>query len=172
MKDYCFTEFCCFLSNLNMNQPRVYIYPLPFGTPSSSHPSRLIQSPGLSFLSHTANTRWLSIFHVTLCLHLTLSSPLPLSIILFSYFFFKRLISRLLHPWREIKHSVVSVLFNLQWFSLELNISLYFTLFILNFKQHGYAVQHREIHQLSNNKCKQSIIYRTTEALCCKPEQI
>ena len=56
LKDYCFTEFCCFLSNLNMNQPRAYIYPLPFGTPSPSHPSRLIQSHGLSFLSHTANS--------------------------------------------------------------------------------------------------------------------
>ena len=30
MKDNCFTELCCFLSNLNMNQPWVYIYPLPF----------------------------------------------------------------------------------------------------------------------------------------------
>ena len=33
MKDNCFTEFCCFLSNLDMNQPLVYIYPLPFGDP-------------------------------------------------------------------------------------------------------------------------------------------
>jgi len=32
LKDNCFTEFCYFLSNLNMNQPQVYIYPLPFGT--------------------------------------------------------------------------------------------------------------------------------------------
>ena len=30
LKDNCFTEFCCFLSNINMNQPQVYIYPLPF----------------------------------------------------------------------------------------------------------------------------------------------
>ena len=53
-----------------------------------SHLSRLIQSSCLSFLSHTANSRWLSIlhmvsFHVTLCIHLTLS-PLPMSINLFS----------------------------------------------------------------------------------------
>ena len=33
MKDNCFTEFCCFLSNLNMNQLQVYIYPLPFEPP-------------------------------------------------------------------------------------------------------------------------------------------
>ena len=66
MKDNCFIEFCCFLSNLNMNQPSVqfsrslmsaigiHILP-PFWTslpsPSPSHPSRLIQSPCLSFLS-------------------------------------------------------------------------------------------------------------------------
>ena len=57
--------------------------------PSPSHPSRLIQSPCLSFLSHTANSRWLSLtygnvsFHVTLSIHLTLSSPLSMSIKLF-----------------------------------------------------------------------------------------
>ena len=34
LKDNCFTEFCCFLSNLNMNQPQVYMYPLPFEPPS------------------------------------------------------------------------------------------------------------------------------------------
>ena len=31
-------------------------------SPSPSHPSRLIQSPCLSFLSHTANSCWLSIY--------------------------------------------------------------------------------------------------------------
>ena len=30
LKDNCFTEFCCFLSNMNMNQLYVYIYSLPF----------------------------------------------------------------------------------------------------------------------------------------------
>ena len=29
MKDNCFTEFCCFLSNCNMNEPEVYICSLP-----------------------------------------------------------------------------------------------------------------------------------------------
>ena len=33
LKDNCFTEFCCFLSNINMTQPQVYIYPLPFEPP-------------------------------------------------------------------------------------------------------------------------------------------
>ena len=49
----------------------------------------MIQSTCLSFLSHTANCCWLSILHnvtfqVTLSIHLTLSSPLPMSISLFS----------------------------------------------------------------------------------------
>ena len=37
LKGNCFTKFCCFLSNLNMNEPYVYIYPLPLETPS--HPN-------------------------------------------------------------------------------------------------------------------------------------
>ena len=32
-------------------------------SPTPSHPSRLIQSPCLSFLSHTTNYRWLSTLH-------------------------------------------------------------------------------------------------------------
>ena len=43
---------------------------LPFWTflppPSPSHPSRLIKSPCLSFLSHTANSCWLSILHMVM----------------------------------------------------------------------------------------------------------
>ena len=46
-----------------------YISP-PFWTclpsPYLSHPSRLIQSPCLSFLSHTANSCWLSILHMVM----------------------------------------------------------------------------------------------------------
>ena len=34
LKDNYFTEFWCFLWNLNMNQPQVYIHPLPFEPPS------------------------------------------------------------------------------------------------------------------------------------------
>ena len=43
LKDNCFIEFCCFLSNLNMNQPQLYIYPLPFEPPSHlpPHPTPL-----------------------------------------------------------------------------------------------------------------------------------
>ena len=70
-----------------------YTY-IPFWTslpsPAPSYPSRLIQSLCLSFLSPTANSCWLSIlhmvicFHVALSIHLTLSSPHPMSISLFS----------------------------------------------------------------------------------------
>ena len=56
--------------------------PLPLEPPSLSCPFRLIQSPCLSSLRHTASPHWLSIlhmvsvhFHVTLSIHLTFSSP-------------------------------------------------------------------------------------------------
>ena len=66
----CFTEFCCFLSTINTNQPSVYICPALVWTSlpslSPSHPSRLIQSPYLSFLSHTANSHWPSILHMVM----------------------------------------------------------------------------------------------------------
>ena len=39
--------------------PSLFKLPL---SPTLTHPSRLIQSPCLSFLSHTANSHWLSIF--------------------------------------------------------------------------------------------------------------
>ena len=38
MKENCFTEFYCILSNLNMNQIYVCIYPLPFETPTHLPP--------------------------------------------------------------------------------------------------------------------------------------
>ena len=43
LKDNGFTEFCCFLSNLNMNQLQVYICPLPFETPSHLPPYPTLQ---------------------------------------------------------------------------------------------------------------------------------
>ena len=47
----------------------IHISP-PFWTsllsPSPSYPYRLIQSPCLSFLSHTANSHWLSILHMVM----------------------------------------------------------------------------------------------------------
>ena len=62
-----------------------------FPSPSPSHPSRLITGPCLSFLKHNSKfplavyfTCGNVIFHVTLSTHLTLSSPLPMSISLLS----------------------------------------------------------------------------------------
>ena len=48
-----------------------------FPCPSPSHPSRLSQSPCLSCLSHTANSRWLSVLHKLPCYSLHISHPLP-----------------------------------------------------------------------------------------------
>ena len=94
LKDNCFTEFFCFLSNLNMNQPEVYIYPLPFETPSHlpPHPTPLgwyralfeFPEPYSKFPLAIYFTYGNVSFHVTLSIHLTLSSPLPMSISLFS----------------------------------------------------------------------------------------
>ena len=60
----------------------IYISP-PFWTslpsPSPSHCSRLIQSPCLSFLRHTANSCWLSILHMVIkftCYSFHTSHPL------------------------------------------------------------------------------------------------
>ena len=38
LKDNCFIEFCCFLSDINMNQLQVYIYLLPLEPPSHLPP--------------------------------------------------------------------------------------------------------------------------------------
>ena len=38
LKDNWFTEFCCFLSNLSMNQPQIYIYLLFLEPPSHLPP--------------------------------------------------------------------------------------------------------------------------------------
>ena len=66
-----FREFCCFLSNLNMNQP-------PFWTslpgPFPSHLSRLMQSPCLSFPGHTTSSRWLSSLHMVMQVSMLLFS--------------------------------------------------------------------------------------------------
>ena len=83
MKDNCLTEFCCFLSNLNMNQSQVYIY-IPFllnvlSIFLPSYPSRLIQSPCLSFLNHTANFHWLYILLTVMLLFPNISPSSPLS---------------------------------------------------------------------------------------------
>ena len=54
---------------------QVYICLLPLEPPSNllSHPSRLSQSSGLSSLHHIANSHWLSILHMVMCVSMLLS---------------------------------------------------------------------------------------------------
>ena len=56
--------------------PPFWIFP---PSPAPSHPSRLTQSPCLSFLSHRANSHWLSILHMVMYVSLLLSPYLPTS---------------------------------------------------------------------------------------------
>ena len=49
--DNCFTILCWFFPYINMNQPQVYICPLPLEPPTLSHPSTLSQST--RFESHS-----------------------------------------------------------------------------------------------------------------------
>ena len=67
LKDNCFTEFC-FLSNINMNKPQVYIYLFPLEPPSHFpsplHPTRLLHR--LTSLRHTASSHWLPVLHIVM----------------------------------------------------------------------------------------------------------
>ena len=55
-----------------MSQPEVYVCPLPPEPPSHllPHPSPpgCHRAPGLSSLRHTANSHWLSILHLVMCM--------------------------------------------------------------------------------------------------------
>ena len=66
MEDNCFTMLCWFLPCINMNQPQVYICPLPLEPLSSSHPLQCHRALNLSSLRHTANPHWLSILHMVI----------------------------------------------------------------------------------------------------------
>ena len=57
MKDNCFTVLCWFLPSISMNQPQVYLCPLPLEHPSHCPPLpvlplQVVTSPSLSSLSH------------------------------------------------------------------------------------------------------------------------
>ena len=90
LQDNYFIEFYCFLSNLNMNQPQVYIYPLSLNLPSISLPIPPLQfdtqelfklpEPYSKFLLAIYFTYFYVSFHVTLSIHLTFSSPLSMFI--------------------------------------------------------------------------------------------
>ena len=62
-------NFLAFFKPQHESAIGIHISP-PFGNSLPStfpfHPSRLIQSPCLSFLKHTANSRWLSILHMVM----------------------------------------------------------------------------------------------------------
>ena len=89
LNDNFFTEFYCFLSNLNMNQP----YPFHFEPTSyfPPHPTPLGETEPLFEFPEPDSKFPLAIyftyddvsFHVTLPMLLTLSSSLPMSISLF-----------------------------------------------------------------------------------------
>ena len=57
-------------STIHQHESAIGISPLrpwtSIPSPSPSHPSRLLQSPDLSSLSHTANSHWLSILHMVM----------------------------------------------------------------------------------------------------------
>ena len=81
MEDTCFTILFWFLPYINMNQPWVYISPLPLESapplPNSHHiPLLLVVSePALSSLSHSASSHWLSILHIAVCVFPRYSLP-------------------------------------------------------------------------------------------------
>ena len=90
MKNSCFTEFGCFLSNLNKNQPHIYIYPLPFEPPSHlpPHPTPLGSYRAPVWVSLVIQHIPVGYFtysnincHATLSIHLTLASPLHIPLI-------------------------------------------------------------------------------------------
>ena len=70
LEDNCFTILCWPLPYISINQPQVYICPLPpephLPFPTPSHLSRLSESTGLSWLCHTANSHLLSILHMVM----------------------------------------------------------------------------------------------------------
>ena len=94
LKDNCFTEFCCFLSNLKMNQPQCTYIPSILNLPPISLPISPLQVDTESLFEFLESYSKFPLaiyfiygnvsFHVTLSIHLTLLSPLLMSISLFS----------------------------------------------------------------------------------------
>ena len=68
MEENYFTTLCWFLPYINMNQPEVYIWPLPFILPPPSPKPGCHGAPSLSSLHHTANFHLLSILHTVVCM--------------------------------------------------------------------------------------------------------
>ena len=70
---------CRFLPCSNMNQPYMYVCPLPREPPSHRHPHPTLLdchgAPALNSLRHTANSHWLSVLHMYVCFSAALNSP-------------------------------------------------------------------------------------------------
>ena len=68
---------CWFLPYNNVNQPQVYLCPLPLEPPSHlpPHPTPLgcHRALDLSSLHHTTNSHWLSIVHMVKCVSMVLN---------------------------------------------------------------------------------------------------
>ena len=93
LKDNCFTEFCSFLQNFNMNQSQVYIYPLPFepSTHLSLHPTPLGWYRALFEFPETHRKFPLAIYftHGNVSFHVTLSIQLTLNQLFWSLYWFQ-----------------------------------------------------------------------------------
>ena len=121
----CFTILSWFLPCINVNWPSVYICPLPLEHPPHLPlllPCRLSQSTSLSFLHHTANSHWLSLFHLVTYLFQYYSqfvppSPIPLRPQVCS-------LCLHLHPALQIHSSVLSPRFHMYVSVYDIYISL------------------------------------------------
>ena len=69
----CFTMQCQFMLYNKVNQLYVYIYPISWIFPPTSHPSRSPQSTKLSSLRYTAGSHQLSVFHMVVYIYQSLS---------------------------------------------------------------------------------------------------
>ena len=69
-----FCQISTWISHRYINVPSLLSLPPPL---FPSHPSRWLQSPGLSSLSHTANSHWLSILHMVTEVSMLLSPYIP-----------------------------------------------------------------------------------------------
>ena len=87
MIDHCFTILVWFVIHPHELSIGVRVFPhswISLPHPIHPHFSRVLQSPSLSFMNHTANPHWLSIYkcwctciHAALSIHLTLSFLFP-----------------------------------------------------------------------------------------------
>ena len=86
---------------------------------SQSHLSILLQSPCVSSLSHMANFHWLSIVHMLLCFHVSLSIYLTLSLLpsscvhLFSKSVFPLLLCKQIHQYHLSRFHIYTLVYDI-----------------------------------------------------------